>query len=181
MSRSRSWPFVSGLVLVALVSYTVVAAPFFLIQPFSPQSEADLAIGYTLRRWSLLLTIAFLAIGVVLVRHTWRASGEAEPSSRRAGLRRRFSRGIAGVALVALAGPPFLAYLDRQVNVYERLFAPVSEVSFATTSDVGFLEDADLVLGVEIDGQAKAYPVRALGYHHLVNDELAGVPLVATY
>ena len=40
---------------------------------------------------------------------------------------------------------------------------------------------SDLVLGVQIGDQARAYPVRAMGYHHLVNDLIAGEPIVATY
>jgi len=37
------------------------------------------------------------------------------------------------------------------------------------------------VIGVELDGQARAYPVRMLEYHQIVNDELAGVPIAVTY
>jgi hypothetical protein len=29
--------------------------------------------------------------------------------------------------------------------------------------------------------EARAYPVRALAYHHVVNDIVAGEPIVATY
>jgi hypothetical protein len=38
-----------------------------------------------------------------------------------------------------------------------------------------------MVLAVRSGAQARAYPIRAMAYHHLVNDTLGGVPLVATY
>jgi hypothetical protein len=40
---------------------------------------------------------------------------------------------------------------------------------------------ADPVIGVEIAGQARAYPLRMLVWHEVVNDTLAGVPVLVTY
>jgi hypothetical protein len=37
------------------------------------------------------------------------------------------------------------------------------------------------VLGVVVEGEARAYPVRMLEYHQIVNDVVAGVPIVVTY
>ena len=37
------------------------------------------------------------------------------------------------------------------------------------------------VIVLEIDGEAKAYPLRILIWHEIVNDEVAGVPVVVTY
>ena len=39
----------------------------------------------------------------------------------------------------------------------------------------------DRVLGIEIGGIAKAYPVRLLNWHEVVNDDIAGTPVVITY
>jgi hypothetical protein len=44
-----------------------------------------------------------------------------------------------------------------------------------------FLVDAEVVMGIDVNGTALAYPVRQLAYHHLVNDVVGGTPLVATY
>lgn len=43
------------------------------------------------------------------------------------------------------------------------------------------LAPTEPVIGVIIDGQAKAYPLRILTWHEIVNDELAGVPITVTY
>ncbi len=39
----------------------------------------------------------------------------------------------------------------------------------------------DLVLGLEWMGEARAYPIRMLIYHHIVNDTVADRPLLITY
>lgn len=38
-----------------------------------------------------------------------------------------------------------------------------------------------LVIGVTINGESKAYPIRFLGYHHHVQDTLGGKPIMVTY
>ena len=38
-----------------------------------------------------------------------------------------------------------------------------------------------LVLGVVNNGEAKAYPIRFLGYHHQVRDTIGGKPVIVTY
>jgi hypothetical protein len=38
-----------------------------------------------------------------------------------------------------------------------------------------------LVIGVERNGEAKAYPIRFLAYHHQVQDSIAGKPIIVTY
>lgn len=43
------------------------------------------------------------------------------------------------------------------------------------------VDSSRLVLGVEYQGQAKAYPIQYLGYHHQVLDTLSGKPLMVTY
>ncbi len=38
-----------------------------------------------------------------------------------------------------------------------------------------------LVLGVNINGEAKAYPIEVIGYHHQVQDTVGGSPVMVTY
>lgn len=38
-----------------------------------------------------------------------------------------------------------------------------------------------LVIGVALNGEAKAYPIEIIGYHHQVQDTLAGQPIMVTY
>jgi hypothetical protein len=38
-----------------------------------------------------------------------------------------------------------------------------------------------LVIGITNNGEAKAYPIRFLGYHHQVQDTIGGKPVIVTY
>ncbi len=48
-------------------------------------------------------------------------------------------------------------------------------------SKIDNLTDTDPVIGLIINGKARAYPLRILTWHEIVNDELGGVPVTVTY
>ena len=52
---------------------------------------------------------------------------------------------------------------------------------FATVSDSQFMSDSDTVIGLDINGQAKAYPLFILVWHEIVNDNVGGSPVSVTY
>jgi len=59
---------------------------------------------------------------------------------------------------------------------------PVAGVAeFNATHRGKYLVSDDRVIGVTIDGESRAYPVRVLNWHEVVNDTLAGVPIAVTY
>jgi hypothetical protein len=43
------------------------------------------------------------------------------------------------------------------------------------------VEPARLVVGVDINGDARAYPVQFLGYHHQVRDVVSGTPILVSF
>jgi len=57
----------------------------------------------------------------------------------------------------------------------------LSRPKFIEAEDNIFLEDGDRVLGIAANGVAKAYPVKILNWHEVVNDSLSDMPLVITY
>jgi len=60
--------------------------------------------------------------------------------------------------------------------------APGREVLEINRAERGkYLVTTDRVIGVEIEGVARAYPLRLLNAHEVCNDELAGVPIAVTY
>ncbi|MFQ5628271.1 MAG: DUF3179 domain-containing protein [bacterium] len=46
--------------------------------------------------------------------------------------------------------------------------------------DLNYLRDNDLVLGVVVNGEAKAYPENILWWHEIANDRIGGVEIVAS-
>jgi hypothetical protein len=54
----------------------------------------------------------------------------------------------------------------------QKIFAPISENKVSAKK---------IIIGVAINGQAKAFPIEVIGYHHQVRDTIGGEPLMITY
>jgi len=159
----RALGVVLALVLTAALAW--VAIPVYLIQPFGAQSVRGLALSYALRSTSPRLAAACLAVGLAAALALWPRLGSW------------WGRTLAAVAVALLGGCVFLA---RQ-NHFEWMFRPLPRPRFVETAEAKDVAEDDLVLGLQVDGEARAYPVLALAYHHIVNDTIAGEPVVATY
>lgn len=44
-----------------------------------------------------------------------------------------------------------------------------------------FIRPNDWVIGIALDGEAKAYPVMVMGFHELINDVVAGHPITVCW
>jgi hypothetical protein len=82
----------------------------------------------------------------------------------------------AAIAVIAVAA---MAVLSR-VNVYEMMFHPFDRPSFSS-ADRSKLNGDEKVIAIGIGREARAYPIRIISYHHVINDLVDGVPIVATY
>jgi glucan phosphoethanolaminetransferase (alkaline phosphatase superfamily) len=151
------------LIVAAAVAFVVV--PFFLIQPFRPQTETGLAAGYYVRGLAPWATVALALGALVLVVMMWRAS----------------RRWWAKVLMVLLLLPVGASVWASRQNIYEVMFNPLAAPAYARAAEVDYISDEDMVLAVERGGERVAYPVRLMAYHHLVADAVGGVPIVATY
>lgn len=59
---------------------------------------------------------------------------------------------------------------------------PIDDPSFLPVADnLGLLPVEEAVVSLEINGDARAYPIRALIWHEIVNDVVGGVPVSVTY
>lgn len=163
MSQPRRIGWVS-LVGLALVAPATLIVPILLIRPFSPQTPTSVAVAFLLRRWAPLATILMGAVALPLIWQLWR---RARPMARAGAI----------VALLPILGSIWLA---RQ-NLFERMFAPLPDPRFVRPAEASLVQPEDMVLAVSIRGDAVAFPVRQVSYHHLVQDSVGQVPIVATY
>ncbi|MCH7842384.1 MAG: DUF3179 domain-containing protein [Chloroflexi bacterium] len=69
----------------------------------------------------------------------------------------------------------------RQAPPQRGGFVPLDDPTFLAAAETDYFGDEELVLGVEFAGEVRAYPVRMLRYHHIVNDTVRGEPLLVTY
>jgi hypothetical protein len=58
--------------------------------------------------------------------------------------------------------------------------APVYDPEFVPAQEAPLQED-ELVMGIAINGEAKAYPVSVLRFREIVNDELGELPILVTW
>lgn len=56
----------------------------------------------------------------------------------------------------------------------------IDSPKFVSAEDAD-LQDSDLVLGLNINGDIRAYPLNILVWHEIVNDEVGGTPVAVTY
>ncbi len=57
---------------------------------------------------------------------------------------------------------------------------PIHQPRFVDVASDGEVGPWEPVLSVEIDGDARAYPLRILLYHEIVNDTVGGVPVLVS-
>ena len=57
---------------------------------------------------------------------------------------------------------------------------PIYEPTITTPEQAG-LDSDEPVIGLSTGGEARAYPVRTLRFREIVNDELAGTPILVTW
>lgn len=141
-----------------------VAYPIYVIRPFRAQGATELAAALVVSRFRNAITVVSALASVAFAIWCWREQ------------RRRWPR-IGAIAISCLAVT--MAFLAR-VNVYEIMFHPIDHASFAAASD-GKLDQDEKVLAVKVGTMARAYPVRGLSYHHVANDVVDKLAIVATY
>ena len=53
----------------------------------------------------------------------------------------------------------------------------IDKPKFEPISEIDHLSDTEPVVGLVVNGEAKAYPVQVLMWHEIVNDTIGGVPV----
>ena len=163
MLRSRRL-FGTILAVCLAVSLAAVGYPLYVIRPFRAQGARELAAALTVSRYCGLATALSAIVALAALALYWR------------GQTARWRR----IAAATCAGLVCALAVLARVNVFELIFHPIAHASF-TAAAQSKLDSRDKVIAVVVNGEARAYPIRAMGYHHIVNDEVGKVAIVATY
>lgn len=154
-----------ALFVLLVVTFLIVATPVYLIQPFAAQTEGGIGVSYILKKWSPYVTVLCAAVALSLAVSIWKRS------------RRIIGRFMLLMPLGLIA---ILTWFSYQ-NHFEWMFNPLAEPRFVRASDANFVAPDDMVLAVNINGDAVAFPVRLMAYHHVVQEVVGGTPITATY
>jgi hypothetical protein len=84
------------------------------------------------------------------------------------------------LAIIALAAVGGVVYMFNFRMATDHMFYQPTRVLMQDAQNNKIKQDK-LVVGVEINGEARAYPIQLIGYHHQVLDTIAGKPIMVTY
>lgn len=125
----------------------------------SPRSGASVWVRLASPRWRWILIVS---AGAVLILVAWLGLGKSPP---------RFDLTKHSVPLDQITdGGPGKDGIPA-----------ISAPRFISAGDATFLQDTDRVLGIALGADAKAYPIKILNWHEIVNDAVGGTAVVVTY
>lgn len=76
---------------------------------------------------------------------------------------------------------PFYTGVVGLASDVGRGFIVLDDPPMVTADVVDWLADDELVLGVSQNGEAAAFPIRQMAFHHIINTHIGGLPFLVTY
>lgn len=165
--KNRLQTFVLGLCLclASLAALALALYPIYVIRPFREQKPAALERALWVTLHDKLILIALFLLITICALFVWRRAGWVA--------RLLLLTPAMAIALIAAAA--------SWVNPYEQMmFHPFGDPRYVTIQQAG-VDLKDMVIAVTLGGESRAYPIREMGYHHIVNDRLHQLPIVVTY
>ncbi len=166
LARARLRNLVPGccLFLASVAALALALYPIYVIRPFRAQKPAALQRALWVLMHDKAILVALFVLVTLLALLAWRRAGWVA---------RLLLAPAMGIALIAAAAAWF--------NPYEQMmFHPFGEPRYVTIRQAG-IDPKDMVIAVTLGGESRAYPIREMGYHHIVNDRLHQLPIVVTY
>ena len=144
--------------LAGLLLFEILNVYFIMPMPGS-QKMNSINVAYFLYTWRWLFRILFgLMIIIGLFKSSWKQKWlPAIP-----------------IALVVV-----VVYMANFVMAADHMFYQPKKLLMINAA-ANKVDSQRLVIGVVLNGEAKAYPIRYLGFHHQVQDTVGGKPLIIT-
>jgi len=145
--------------LIGLLLFEIANVYFIMPMPGSQQMNS-IDLAYFLYKWRWIFRGLFAAmIFLGLFRSKWK---------------RKWLLALP----VLLVGA--VVYMTNFVMAADHMFYQPKKVLLVSATE-NKVDSNRLVIGVTNNGEAKAYPIQFLGYHHQVQDTVGGKPMIITY
>lgn len=148
-----------------LLLFAVEISRVYFIMPFPGSQQANtISLAYWLAGnilWLRIFALLLIAFPVISIYKTGR----------------KWPKIFLTFFLVLYAVAFFMVNFQMEAD---KMFYQPEHKTFAA-ADASKIKTDKLVLGVVINGQAKAYPIQFIGYHHQVRDSVGGTPVMITY
>jgi len=152
-----------ALATFALACLGAFMFPAFIIRPFHYQHPRTLLWAMAIRQRAPIISLLCAIVSFLLIAMLWRSSG-------------KWRKAVLSLAAIAVT---FSAVISR-LNYFEWMFHPVDNAKFEAESSSKLGAD-EMILAVRFGADARAYPIREMAYHHILNDVVGGVPIAVTY
>jgi len=149
--------------LVTLGGLSLFLFPAFIIRPFRYQSPVALSWAMQIRQVAPFWTLSAVLIAAVLAFLSWP-------------LVRRWGKVLLVSGLVLVTSSAIMSRL----NYFEWMFHHLTTPGFESAAS-SKLDSKEMVMAVRFGDDPRAYPIREMAYHHVVNDVVGGVPIAVTY
>jgi len=157
----RSFLLIAGFLILLVTEILRV----YFIMPFPGSQKSDtIQIAYFLHNYIWWFRILGLILFVPPMIYIFRSS--------------RWWKKIFLAFFVLLYATVFYAFNFKFLA--DKMFHQPKNKILATVA-ANKVDSTKLVIGVTINGEAKAYPVEIIGYHHQVQDTVGGEPVMVTY
>jgi hypothetical protein len=144
---------------IGLLLFEIANVYFIMPMPGSQQMNS-IDLAYFLHKWRWVFRALFgLMIIAGLFRSQWK---------------RKWLLFFPIAIVVAVV------YMANFVMAADHMFYQPQKVLMVSGSE-NKVDSNRLVIGVTNNGEAKAYPIQFLGYHHQVQDTVGGKPMIITY
>ncbi len=148
------WSGVLGLILFE------IANVYFIMPMPGSQQMYSIDLAYFLYTWRWLFRGLFLAMIIIgLLRSHWKR------------------KWLLAIPVIILLGTVYMANFQMAAD---HMFYQPKKVLMVNEAQ-NEVDSGRLVIGVKINDEAKAYPIRFLGYHHQVQDTIGGQAVMITY
>lgn len=133
----------------------------YLIMPMpGSQRMNSIDLAYFLYNWRWIFRVLFALMMIIgISRATWKRKW---------------------LLLVPLGIAGAVVYMANFQMAADHMFNQPQQVLMAEASK-NKVDTGRLVIGITHNGEAKAYPIRFLGYHHQVQDSIGGKAVLVTY
>lgn len=147
----------------AAIAIAQFAIPTYIIRPFRYQSPRGLLLAMDLRQHAPLGTLLAGILCLIFLLASWKNA----------------SRGQKVLLLATMLLVSFSAVMAR-MNYFEWMFHPFRGPQFTALAE-SKLAAEEMVMAVRLHGDARAYPISQMAYHHILNDVAGGIPIAVTY
>jgi hypothetical protein len=145
--------------LIGLLLFEIANVYFIMPMPGSQQMNS-IDLAYFLYKWRWIFRVLFAAmIFFGLFKSQWKRKWLL----------------FFPIAVVAI-----VIYMANFKMAADAMFKQPKQLLLVNAAS-NKVDSNRLVLGVSINGEAKAYPIRFLGYHHHIQDTVGGKPIMVTY